>query len=152
MKNPFRYLWEWFAYLQAFLDDTILYTVKKLQNQAEKETNPEKLKKIHKKILFYIWKWLSKSIWEWFAWFYEKYADLKKWKNLAQTTIEEDIPKMILKTRLLKTKIEVMWIKKWNIEDLKKLKDKIPVRKKLSIKSRQLREKMRYKKLKLKDR
>lgn len=133
MKNPFRYLWEWYAYLQAFLDDTILYIVKKLQKKAEKETDPKKKKKIHEKITHYIWIWLSKSLWERCTWFYEKYAELKKWDNLAEITFNEKLPKNILKARLLKTKMEVLWIKKWDIESLKKLKDKVPLSKKIVL-------------------
>jgi len=36
--------------MQAFFDDTILYSIKKLQAQADKETDPKKIKEIHKKI------------------------------------------------------------------------------------------------------
>lgn len=138
MKNPFRYLWEWFAYIQAFLDDTILYSIKKLQAQADKETDPEKIKQIHKKIWYYIWKWLSGSLWEWFGWFYEKYADLKKWNNMAQTAIEEDIPRMRIKAKMLKVKMEIMWIKKWDIKSLVKLKDKTSIKNKIRIKAKML--------------
>lgn len=133
MKNPFRYLWEWYAFIQAFLDDTILYIVKKLQKKAEKETNPEKKKKIHQKITYYIWLWLSKSLWESFAWFYEKYAELKQWQNLAEIAFDEKLPKNIIKAKLLKTKMEVLWIKKWDLESIKKLKDKVPISKRVTL-------------------
>ena len=123
MKNPFRFMWEWLAYFQAFLDDTILYTVKKLQAQADKETDPKEIKKIHKKMWYYISKWLSKSIWESFSWFYEKYSELKKWENLAQNTIEKDLPKLRIKTKNLKIRMQLRWIKKWDLQALKKLKD-----------------------------
>lgn len=140
MKNPFRYLWEWWAYAQAFLDDTILYTVKKLQAQAEKEKDPKEIKKIHKKISYYIWMWLSKSVWESFWGFYEKYAELKKWENLAQNTIEKDIPKMRIKAKNLKVKMEVMGLKKWDLESLKRLKDKTSIKDKLIIKTKMIKE------------
>ena len=138
MKNPFRYIWEWVAYIQAFLDDTILYSIKKLQAQAEKEKDPKKIKEIHKKIGYYIGKWLSESVWETFSGFYEKYADLKKWDNLAQTAIEEDIPKMRLKAKHLKVKMEVMWLNKWDLDSLRKLKDKTSLKNKIRIKTKML--------------
>jgi len=124
ITNPFKLLWYSVAYIQAYFDDTILYITKKLQNKAEKEKNPEELKKIHKKILYYTWLWLSKSIWESVWWYYEKYKELKKWKNMVETTFEEDIPRLRIKTKNLKTRLELKWIKKWSLEDLKKLKDK----------------------------
>lgn len=122
MKNPFRYLWEKYAYLQAYLDDTVLYTTKKLQEKAQNVEDVSN-KPLGKKVLHYTWIGLSKSVWEAFTGFYETYAELKKWENLAQTTIEEDIPKMKRKAKLLKEKMKLMKIKKWNLEDLKKLKN-----------------------------
>lgn len=123
MKNPFRYIWEKYAYFQAYLDDTVLYTTKKLQEKQENaEKEDIKNKKIWKKILHYTWVWLSKSVWEAFTWFYETYAELKKWGNLAQATVEKDIPKMRIKAKLLKEKMKLLKLKKWNLEDLKKLK------------------------------
>lgn len=121
MKNPFRYIWEKFAYLQAYLDDSVLYTTKKLQEKSE-NSEDVKNKPLWKKILHYTWVGLSKSIWEAFAWFYETYAELKKWENLAQTTVEQDLPKIRIKAKLLKEKMKLMKIKKWNLDDLKKLK------------------------------
>ena len=122
MKNPFRYIWEKYAYLQAYLDDSVLYTTKKLQ---EKSQNAEDVsdKPLWKKILHYTWVWLSKSVGEAFTGFYETYAELKKWENLVQTTVEEDIPRMRIKAKLLKEKMKLMKLKKWNLEDLKKLKN-----------------------------
>lgn len=134
MKNPFRYLWEWVAYMQAFLDDTILYSIKKLQSQADKERNPEDIKQIHKKVWYYIWKWLSASIWETFWGFYEKYADLKKWNNLAQMAIEQDLPKAVLRARHMKVKMEIMWVKKWDIQSIRKLKNQVSLKDKIRIK------------------
>lgn len=122
MKNPFRYLWEKYAYFQAYLDDSVLYTTKKLQ---EKSKNQEDVsaKPLGKKILHYTWVGLSKSVWEAFTGFYETYAELKKWDNLAQTTMEEDLPRIRIKAKLLKEKMKLMKLKKWNLEDLKKLKN-----------------------------
>lgn len=122
MKNPFRYLWEKYAYFQAYLDDSVLYTTRKLQEKSEKNVDVKKLK-LWKKILHYTWLWLSKSIWEAFTWFYETYATLKQWHNLAQFTVEQDLPKIRIKAKLLKEKMKLMKLKKWNLEDLKKLKD-----------------------------
>lgn len=122
MKNPFRYLWEKYAYFQAYLDDSVLYTTKKLQEKSSKKIDVKKLK-LSKKLLHYTWVWLSKSIWETFTWFYETYAELKRWHNLAQATVEQDLPKIRLKAKLLKEKMKLMKLKKWNLEDLKKLKD-----------------------------
>ena len=120
-KNVFRYLWESLAYLQAFFDDTILYTIHTLQEKADKETDIKKKQKIHEKILWIISTWLSKSLWEAWAGFYEKYADLKKWDNLAEIAIEEDIPRMMRKWKMILKKMEKMKIKKWDIKWLKKL-------------------------------
>lgn len=122
MKNPFRYLWEKYAFFQAYLDDTVLYTTKKLQEKSQ-EKKDIKNEKIWKKILHYTGVWLSKSVWEAFTGFYETYTELKKWDNLAQTTFEKDIPKMKLKAKLLKEKMKLLKIKKWNLEDLRKLKE-----------------------------
>jgi len=120
-KNVFRYLWESLAYLQAFFDDTILYTIHKLQDQAEKETDIDKKKKIHEKIIWLIGTWLSASIWEAWAGFYEKYADLKKWDNLAETAIEEDLPRMMKKGKMIVKKMEKLSIKKWDLKWLRRL-------------------------------
>ncbi len=122
MKNPFRYLWEKYAYFQAYLDDTVLYTTKKLQEKSNDQKDVSK-EKLGKKVLHYTGIWLSKSIGEAFTWFYETYSELKKWENLAQTTFEEDIPRIKLKTKLLTQKMKLLRIKKWNLEDLKRLKD-----------------------------
>ena len=115
MKNPFRYLWEKYAYLQAYLDDSVLYTTKKLQ---EKSKNQEDVstKPLWKKILHYTGVWLSKSVWEAFTGFYETYAELKKWDNLAQTTMEEDLQRIRLKAKLLKEKKAKLDAKLANIE------------------------------------
>jgi hypothetical protein len=124
MKNPFRYVWEKYAYLQAYLDDTILYTTKKLQEQSEKsEKNDISQKTLAKKALHYTGLGLSKSVWEAFSGFYETYTELKKWENLAQKTVEKDIPKIKIKAKLLKEKMKLLNIEKGNIEDLKKLKN-----------------------------
>jgi len=120
-KNVFRYLWESLAYLQAFFDDTVLYTIHTLQKKADRETDIKKKQKIHEKILWIISTWLSASIWEAGAGFYEKYADLKKWDNLAETAIEEDIPRMMKKGKMIVKKMEWLKIKKWDIKWLKKL-------------------------------
>lgn len=122
MKNPFRYIWEKYAYLQAYLDDTVLYTTKKLQEKAKEEEDVSQ-KPLGKKIIHYTGVGLSKSIGEAFTGFYETYAELKKWDNLAQKTVEEDIPKIRIKAKLLKEKMVLLKIKKWNLEDLKRLKD-----------------------------
>ena len=122
MKNPFRYLWEKYAYFQAYLDDTVLYTTKKLQEKSN-DTKDVSKEKLGAKVLHYTGIGLSKSVWEAFTWFYETYAELKKWENLAQTTFEEDIPKIKLKSKLLAQKMKLLRIKKWNLEDLKRLKD-----------------------------
>jgi hypothetical protein len=37
--------------------------------------------------------------------------------------VEDDIPKIRIKAKLLKEKMKLLNIKKWNLEDLKKLKD-----------------------------
>lgn len=124
MKNPFRYVWEKYAYLQAYLDDTILYTTKKLQEQSEKSEKTDiSQKTLAKKALHYTGLWLSKSVWEAFSGFYETYTELKKWENLAQKAVEQDIPKIKVKAKLLKEKMKLLNIEKGNIEDLKKLKD-----------------------------
>lgn len=122
MKNPFRYLWEKYAYFQAYLDDSVLYTTKKLQEKSKNQEDVSS-KPLGKKILHYTGVGLSKSVWEAFTGFYETYAELKKWENLAQTTVEEDLPRMRLKAKLLKEKMKLMKLKKWNLEDLKKLKN-----------------------------
>ena len=125
MKNPFRYLWEKYAYLQAYLDDTVLYTTKKLQEKSQKQEQEDISKKpLGKKVLHYTGIGLSKSVWEAFTGFYETYAELKKWENMTQKTVEQDIPKIRLKAKLLKEKMKLLNIKKWNLEDLKRLKDK----------------------------
>mgnify|MGYP003470778052 CR=1 FL=1 len=51
MKNPFRYLWEKYAYFQAYLDDTVLYTTKKLQEKSndQKDVSKEKVWKKEQK-------------------------------------------------------------------------------------------------------
>lgn len=122
MKNPFRYLWEKYAYLQAYLDDTVLYGAKKLQEKSSEQKDLRN-EKMWKKILHYTWVWLSKSFGEAFSWFYEKYAELKRWENLVQEAFEQDIPKITRKAKLLKEKMKLLKIKKWSLEDLKKLKD-----------------------------
>ncbi len=141
-KNVFRYLWESLAYLQAFFDDTILYTIHKLQEKADKETDIKKKQKIHQKILSIIGTGLSKSVWEAWAWFYEKYADLKKWDNLAETMVEKDIPRVVMKWKQTLTKMDILWLKRWNLEDLKKLKDKLSPEDKIKIKKSQMPQKM----------
>ena len=147
-KNLFRYLWEWYAYLAAFLDDTVLLAIKKMQEKADIEEDPKKKKKIHEKILKIIGKWLSSTLWEAWAWFYEKYADLKKWENLAETALEEDIPRMMLKWKLTLTKMDTLWLEKWNIEHLKKLKDWVDLNDRIKIKWKQLTKKMEVLKIK----
>ncbi|MGE4444467.1 MAG: hypothetical protein AB7E37_05760 [Candidatus Altimarinota bacterium] len=122
MKNPFRYLGEKYAYFQAYLDDTVHYTTKKLQEKSN-DTKDVSNEKVGKKILHYTGVGLSKSFGEAFSGFYEKYAELKKGENLAQTTFEEDLPKIKLKTKLLTQKMKLLHIKKGNLEDLRKLKD-----------------------------
>lgn len=124
MKNPFRYIWEKAAYLQAYLDDTVLYTTKKLQEKSQNQEQEDiSQKPLGKKVLHYTGIGLSKSIGEAFTGFYETYAELKKWENLAQKAVEDDIPKIRIKAKLLKEKMKLLNIKKWNLEDLKKLKD-----------------------------
>lgn len=124
MKNPFRYVWEKYAYVQAYLDDTILYTTKKLQEKSQKSEKTDiSQKTLWKKVLHYTGLGLSKSVWEAFSWFYETYTELKKWENLAQKAVEEDIPKIKIKAKLLKEKMKLLNIEKGNIADLKKLKD-----------------------------
>lgn len=127
MKNPFRALWEWYAYLQAYLDDAILYTTKKLQDKSKIQTKEDiKNKKITQKAVYYTGVWLSKTVWEWFSWFYEKYKELKQTEiNMAQKTIEEDLPKIALKWKQIKEKMNRLWIKSWDIKWLKKLKKDI---------------------------
>lgn len=119
-KSVFRFLGEWYAYAQAFLDDTLLLIFKKLEKKWEEEISPEDEKKIHKKLLKMLW-W---ALWDAGAGFYEKYAELKQWENLAEDLAYNKVPEFKKRAALLQTKMQVLGIKKGDLESLKKLKDK----------------------------
>jgi len=124
--NLFRKVWEWYAYLQAFLDDTIHYSIKSMSKDEKQDFSPEELKerkKIHRRLLRWMWKAFSYSIWQAWMWFYEKYSDLKQGENLMEKTINKNIPEAKVKWRLLLTKIDLMKVKKWDIDSIKKLKE-----------------------------
>jgi hypothetical protein len=119
-KSVFRFLWEGYAYLQALLDDTLLLIFKKLEEKWDEEISPEDEKKIHKKLMKIVW-WM---LWDAWAGFYEKYAELKQWDNLAEDIAYNKIPEIKAKATILQAKMKVLWIEKGNLESLKKLKDK----------------------------
>lgn len=119
-KSVFRFLWEGYAYVQALLDDTLLLIFKKLEEKWDEEISPEDEKKIHKKLMKIVWG----MVWDAGAWFYEKYAELKQGDNLAEDIAYNKLPEIKAKTTILKAKMQVLWIEKWNLESLKKLKDK----------------------------
>lgn len=116
-KSAFKYIWEWYAYVQAFLDDSILLAFKKLQKTWEEEKKDDRM---HKKV----WRWVWKAIWDIWAWYYEKYADLKKWDtNMAEDFIDYAVPEVKKRTNHMKIKMDVLGVKKWDLESLKKLKE-----------------------------
>ena len=140
-KTLFRYLWEWYAYMQAFMDDTILLTFQKLQEMADKW---EKMKEEDEKFYMKVWKYLWWAVWDAGAWFYEKYAELKQGDNLAEQALENELPKLKMKTKMMTTKMELRGIKKWDLEALRNLKntpttiEKIKMKKKLMKRRMQL--------------
>lgn len=116
-KSAFKYIWEGYAYFQAFLDDSILLAFKKLQKTWEEEQKDDR---IHKKV----WKSVWKAIWDIWAWYYEKYADLKKWDtNMAEDFIDYAVPEVKKRTNHMKIKMDVLWVKRWDLESLRKLKE-----------------------------
>ena len=119
-KSIFRKVWETYAYAQAFLDDTIHLTFKKIKEAWEKVSeNPEEEKKIHKKIIKAVW-W---AVWDAGSWFYEKYSELKTWDNLAEDFAKNTYPEIKHKTLEMSEKMRVLWIEYWNLESLKRFKE-----------------------------
>jgi len=117
-SNVFTKIWEWFAHIQSFIDDALQITFKKIQDKSSEHTTSDD--KIHKKLIITF----SKAVWDLWNWFYEKYRELKSSPdNKAENFINTKIKDFNLRSVILKAKMTILWVQRWNLESIKRLKD-----------------------------